>query len=83
MSQGDVFTAVRSGRGSSLGGVIGASGILTFGAHYLGQIGPARAPLALIFAELANFQICPKRLAAPLRSLIIAFPFGYMLAGRH
>jgi hypothetical protein len=41
----------------SLGGVIGALGIRTVGAHYLGVIGAALAVLALIFAELANLRI--------------------------
>ena len=43
--------------GMSLGGVIGALGIRTVGAHYLGLIGAALAVLALIFAELANLRI--------------------------
>jgi hypothetical protein len=48
----------------SLGGVIGALGIRTVGAHYLGLIGAALAVLALIFAELANLRISASSFAS-------------------
>jgi predicted MFS family arabinose efflux permease len=43
--------------GMSLGGVIGALGIRTVGAHHLGLIGAVIAIIALIFAEIANMKI--------------------------
>lgn len=47
--------------GMSLGGVVGALGIRTVGAHYLGLIGASLALLALLFAELANRTISASR----------------------